>query len=590
MRVYLVFPPQWIPAMPHLALPVLTAALRAHGVEVMQRDLNIETYDTILTRAYLEQSMDRLRTDYPHGRGHGIPERTQRVDAEGPRLAAQVEAAKAVFRGPGFYDGTKSLAAFEVLAQSLALASLPFYPAQLDLLSYQPASPVDNSRYLLQAARDPQRNMFLDVFRRGIIPDIARQRPDIVGISIPSMGQMLAAMTLAYLIKQAGLHCHVTVGGPHVSMLREQLPRMPELFDLIDSAVVFAGETPLLQLAEALDGDGHLDHVPNLIHKVGHRVCVNPSPRGSVSSRATAAEDSAANLTPDFDGLPLDRYLVPDLVLPLITAHGCYHGQCAFCNVGYGAGTGFHPLPVEQVLEQLETLQQKYGVRHIFFADEAIPPRTLRALSERLAEQGAAVNWCGCARLEPALSDELLKSMSRGGCRMLLLGLETASARISGCMLKGTRPQTMSRILKSSAQAGIWNHALFFFGFPTETMADAQETVDFVYAHKDSIHSASPGVFLLERYSPVHADPARFGVKRIVHRPERDLAIYSDYELESGLDGRAAHTIVERLLDVLPTKRYGQYYLHDVNRLLYASYLHAQGQALPPWLAAEAVQ
>ena len=41
----LCFPPNWNPAMPHLALPTLTAFLRAHGVDVIQRDLNIEVFD-----------------------------------------------------------------------------------------------------------------------------------------------------------------------------------------------------------------------------------------------------------------------------------------------------------------------------------------------------------------------------------------------------------------------------------------------------------------------------------------------------------------------------------------------------------------
>jgi len=33
--------------MPHLALPVLTSSLRAQGVDVIQRDLNLETYDAV---------------------------------------------------------------------------------------------------------------------------------------------------------------------------------------------------------------------------------------------------------------------------------------------------------------------------------------------------------------------------------------------------------------------------------------------------------------------------------------------------------------------------------------------------------------
>jgi hypothetical protein len=51
-----------------------------------------------------------------------------------------------------------------------------------------------------------------------------------------------------------------------------------------------------------------------------------------------------------------------------------------------------------------------------------------------------------------------------------------------------------------------------------------------------------------------------------------------------------AHTIIERLLDVLPVKRFGQYYVHDVYRFLYASRLRIQNQPLPLWLADEEIK
>jgi len=567
--------------MPHLALPVLTAYLRSRGVQVIQRDLNLETYDAVLSRAYLEQVVERLRTQFSKVWRRGLPVKIQRALEQRAGIASQVEQAKTIFRSPAFYDGETSLAAFGVIGRALELASLPFAPARLDLLKYEPASPVDSSRSLLQAVHDPQHNMFLDLFRRMILPDIEREHPDLVGISILTIGQMLAGMTLAHLVKQAGLQCHVTLGGPHISMLRDQLPRMPALFSLMDSAIVFDGELPLLRLVEALDGESDLSGVPNLIYKAGDQILTNPA------SPMPHKHASETGDTPDFDGLPLTRYLAPELVLPLRTAHGCYYGLCGFCNVGYGGDKGFYPLPVDQVLEQIETLRQKYGVHHIFFADEAITPRTLRLLSAQLTAQGSPICWCGCARFEHALSKSLLEVVSRGGGRMLLFGLETASERMIEHMVKGTQRETMSRILKESAQAGIWNHTFYFFGFPTETMEDAQDTINFMYAHQASIHSASPGEFVLERYSPVYLDPARFGVRRILEKPERDLAVHFDYELESGIDAAMAHTIGKRLLDALPTKRFFQFYVHDVYRFLYASHLHAQGQALPLWLADE---
>src|SRR6476661_7642326 len=112
MKVMLLFPPNWNPAMPHLALPTLTAFLRTQGVEVVQRDLNIEVFDEVLTRRHLEQALARLRHDYgPHGdRRPPRPAAARRelvawALGRGPQVAAQVEKAKRTIRSASFFDG-----------------------------------------------------------------------------------------------------------------------------------------------------------------------------------------------------------------------------------------------------------------------------------------------------------------------------------------------------------------------------------------------------------------------------------------------------------------------------------------------------
>lgn len=577
--------------MPHLALPTLTAYLRSHGVEVIQRDLNLEVFDEILTRDYLKNTLERLRTSAAGAHQHRSPlpnpkakapnpELLQRALRNGPQLAAQVEQAKRVLRSDAFFDGPIGLRAFQVIVDCLELASLPFYPAALHLQSYEAAGPVDSSRALLQLVRDEQTNIFLDIYRRGILRDIAREQPDVVGISIPSMPQMLAGMTLGYLIKAAGLPCHVTVGGPHISMLREQLSKTPALFSLFDSAVVFDGEVALLRLVEAVTGAGDLADVPNLIYNAGSQI--------RVTARKEPEKISELPL-PDFDGLPLGRYLAPRQALPLLTARGCYFGKCAFCNVGYGEADSFSQLRAEHLAEQMLTLQQKYGVNHIFFSDEAITPRNLKSLSPLLAEQGTPIHWGGCARFEKVISRDLLQSMYDGGCRMILFGLESASTPIMQAMVKGTALPDMHRILQESSAVGIWNHTFFFFGFPGETLDDAQQTVNFLYQHQEHIHSAALGTFLMERYSPAHVAPQQFGVKLILEDPDKDLAIYFDYEVERGMDDRLASLVEERFLETLPTKPYPQFYVSDVYRFLYASYLSERGIPHPPWLVSEKV-
>jgi anaerobic magnesium-protoporphyrin IX monomethyl ester cyclase len=587
MKVMLLFPPNWTPTMPHLSLPSLTAFLRLHGVEVIQRDLNVEVFDRILTRDYMQQAVQQVRQVFgpgPTGTGHRRNEQRAVPPKEllewalqaGPRLATQVERAKAIMRSEAFFDGPVGLRNFQIITECLEIASLPFFPASLHLQSYEAARSVDSSRLLLQGVQDEQHNMFLELFRQLLLPDIQREAPDVVGISIPSMPQMLPGMTAAHLIKQAGLKCHVTVGGPHISMLREQLAKTPRLFELIDSAVVFDGEEPLLKLVQAVVKGGDLAHVPNLIYRQGDHM--------RVSERKEP--EKIGNLPiPDFDGLPLDRYLAPRMALPLLTARGCYFGKCAFCNVGYGESESFSQLRAQQLADQMRALNEKYGVKHIFFSDEAITPRNLRELSKILAEQEPLITWGGCARFEKVISQELLQAMYKSGCRTILFGLESASEAIMDFMVKGIQLPHMSRILRESSEAGIWNHTFFFFGFPTETLEDAQETVNFLYAHKPYIHSAAMGTFLLERDAPAHRFPQSFGVKRIIEDPDKDLAIYFDFEVESGMDEKMATLVHDRFLESLPEKEFLQFYVSDVYRFLYAGYLSEKKLPNPPWLA-----
>ena len=67
--------------MPHLALPTLTAYLRARGVEVIQRDLNVEVFDEILTRPYIQNAVARLRQEYgPQGNRASRREQTPKPE------------------------------------------------------------------------------------------------------------------------------------------------------------------------------------------------------------------------------------------------------------------------------------------------------------------------------------------------------------------------------------------------------------------------------------------------------------------------------------------------------------------------------
>ena len=574
----LFFPPFWQPMMPHLALPALTAALRANGRQVIQRDLNVETFDYLLSRTYLDAVVRRLPQDRKRltKAGAGKPwlkGALQEIDwglRQGSHIASKVDAAKRVVRSAAFYDGERGQPASATLNDGLHLASLPFYPAALTFSGYESPYPMDATPAILAAVRDGDTNIFRSLFAERVIPDIRRERPDVVGISLTCQHQVIAAFTLAQMIKEAGLRPHIVLGGKMITCWQDILPERPALFALCDSAIYHEGETALLRLLDALDGNGDLADVPNLIYRSGDHI---------VRNEPGCWLDVNSLPAPDFDGLPLDLYLAPERVLPVSASRGCYWRRCAFCNVGYGESHAFRERPAARVAAEMQALATRHNVQRFFFADEALSPRMFRGLSGLLPAD-TPLRWACCARFDPGINASLLQHMHAAGCVMLLYGLEAGAQRVLDLIGKGTSLPVAARILSDGTAAGIWNHVFLFFGFPGETEGEAQETMAFVQGNAAGIHSICTGTFLLEKWASISENPERYGITQMRTAPHHDLAFYYDYDVTSGMDARAALAVEEQFIDRLPQQRYGHFYFHDTYRFLYAA--HLSGRGPPP--------
>ncbi|MBC7238326.1 MAG: hypothetical protein H5T69_21000, partial [Chloroflexi bacterium] len=199
------------------------------------------------------------------------------------------------------------------------------------------------------------------------------------------------------------------------------MPKKRQLFDLFDSAIYFEGERALLGLIEALDHGGSLAKVPNLIYRRGDEIRVNPP---------ASPEELETRPLPDYEGLPLDRYLAPERIFPVEACRGCYWRRCAFCNLGYGQSDVYRARSPQSVVEEMAALQGRYNVRFFFFVDEALPPTLLAGLSKAISERGLDVRWAACVRFEPHIESSLLQAMREAGCRMLMYGLESGAQRV----------------------------------------------------------------------------------------------------------------------------------------------------------------
>ena len=550
MKVMLVFAPDWYPSEPYLSLPTLTAVLRAAGHQVVQKDINLEMYDWYFSGDFLRrvqrkvpQQLDRLRrlsrtrelSEAESDLQMALCELTRERIAE---LIAKAEEAKRIVRGPAFYEAERLEWAINVFREVTAAISLVYAPARICMppmetdLSYK----VFMSSEILQAVEDSQVNVYRDVFDQLLKPAIEAESPDVIGISIVLQQQLFSSMTFCALIKQHFPKIHVTIGGNTVTRLRDVLPETPKLFELFDSAVTYEGETAFLQLVEAVGAGRDLAGVPNVIYQ---------DESGIHTSSLTYAEDMTALPPPDFDGLPLEKYFTPERMLPYLATRGCYWGRCEFCDHGEGYTAGYRTKKIEQIVEEIRHLKDKYHARYFHFTDESYPPALFRKLCRRLVETDLDILWTTHMRFEKSLLDETVwQDAAASGCRFIHMGFESGSERVLKLMDKATTRDVIHRSLELSANVGIWNHVMGFFGFPGETREDALTSIQFLDENKELVHSIGFGTFDLSKHTPVAKNPERFGVTAYKN-PDWDLALDYYFTVKEGLSVEEAERVFE---------------------------------------------
>src|SRR5574341_186326 len=402
MKVLLLFPPSWHPSQPYLSLQSLTAFLRQNGIsDVVQRDLNIELLDILLTRKtcgeFYQRIVNKLRfLDRISGYSPLEQEKCQALThaAEAiPEMIDRVESAKNSLRSEDFYNLGRYMESVHIINESLRIMSTLYYPSALTAVSNDMRYSVYVSQDIFLALDDEEENIFLNLYKDHFLSSILDYSPNVLGISITNTSQIIPGLTLAKLIKSQSEAIHVTVGGSVFTKLIENIKKVDGLFSIVDSFIVFEGEHALLKLTEQIDGKRDFKKVSNLIYRENGTTKIN---------EPFYAEDLNTLPTSDFDGLPLRLYFAPLSVLPVQTSRGCYYRKCTFCNLHLDH-RNFRLRKTKLLMEDIHKLSQKYNTQYFFFTDESVPINKLRDISQSLLESQLDIKWMGGVRFENAL-------------------------------------------------------------------------------------------------------------------------------------------------------------------------------------------
>jgi hypothetical protein len=331
------------------------------------------------------------------------------------------------------------------------------------------------------------------------------------------------------------------VGGPAITkiLVRQTPENQVRILGPFDSAVLYEGEAALLELAESLERG---EKPARIINGLTHTRLDRLPP-------------------PDFEGLPLETYFSPELVLPYDPTRGCYWGKCAFCHYGLcRQGTArYRQRRVADMVTHLKQLASQWGCRNFYFSQDAFLPGTARKLATALKAASLKIHWSSDMRPEPELTPDLCRDLKAGGALSIALGIESASPRLLKLINKGITVKKMQAALENLASAGIAVEAMCFNAFPTETPGEAKATLGFIRTLKQQIALFICGRFGLWHGSDVALHPERYGIQRIWQMAGDELGTGLFYAprgpARSLEDQDRIDTAIDRLSD--------QWWLHD---------------------------
>jgi len=517
MRVALIYPPTCDLTAPYLALPTLTAFLRGQGVDVLQVDANLEAWDGLLAPAPLAEVSDRLERRLseldrrPRLRHEDQLEYAALARTRGDSAAvpAGISRAKAVLRDEArFFDPDAYASAVATIDAALRSISAAHHPLHVDFTSYRTPFGLTRVEEVARAS-SPEANPFHVYVEETLVPRLREERCDVVGLSVCFPGQLQPAYAFALALKRSLPDVHLTCGGPGVTQMLIRLSGQSLAMALgpFDSACVFEGERTLLALLRALDEKRPLREIPNVV--------VRDRLLGARWLAGHGAEDLRTLSAPDFDGLPLERYFAPRRVLPYDPTRGCYWGKCTFCHYGLAeVGTAsYREREPAVVVDHLRALSARYGTRHFYFSQDSIAPKTAVKLAQAIADAGLDVRWATDLKPEKYLTPERAAVLRKGGAVACALGVESASPRVLRLIDKGAPPDVVSDVIAHLASAGIAAEAMCFTDFPTETHAEALETLDFLRLRREKVALYIVGEFGLTHGSLVARNPALFDIR-----------------------------------------------------------------------------
>lgn len=309
---------------------------------------------------------------------------------------------------------------------------------------------------------------------------IERFGPDMVGVSCLFSSLFPMVREICQEVKRIDPRILTITGGTYPTFMPEHCLSEPSL----DMIALSEGETAMRDAIRALRSGASLREVDGLAFKDDGRVVINPKTRW--------VEDLDSLPFPARDLLPMELYKkvgVPHSFsarsranAPMITSRGC-PAQCIYCSSTKFWGNRYRFRSPANVLDEMGTLINDYGINEIQFEDDNITANRKRAkeIFRGIIDRGYKIklNFPNGVALW-TLDEELVDLIIAAGAYEMTLAYESGCQEVLSQIVK--KPLNLDKareITRYIQKKGLRTNAFFIFGFPGETREQMRQTFKF---------------------------------------------------------------------------------------------------------------
>jgi len=297
---------------------------------------------------------------------------------------------------------------------------------------------------------------------------ICAEQPDVVGFSI--LGSNIKnAILVAQEVRKILPGVMIVSGGP--SLTRENMGCIQDTFTFSDYVIEGEGEAALVDFVKCFEQGGDFSKLKQLWLK---------DEQGNLTYTGHAPLQNIDTITfPDFTDYNRSLYPCPKK-LPLLFSRGCIL-NCNYCENKWNHLTQ-RSRSGRNVFDELKHNVHKYGIKEYMFNDDSlISSKTLRQLDEYcdlVIAEGLVMPWSVYGtRVERLITQPFLNKLRRSGMERVSLGVESFSSRVQKEMGKSSRYDDADKMCRMFANEGIKTESWIIYGYPTETDADFEETL-----------------------------------------------------------------------------------------------------------------